>query len=73
MPRIRLTSSNDTGSRVADELSVSFTWEDPTVFLAPHTYSYTYKRLPEGIPIENNEDPATAQPDRQYTTTKAEK
>jgi hypothetical protein len=56
-----------------DELSVTFTWEDSTVFLAPHTYSYTYKRLPEGIPIENNEDPAAAQPDRQYTTTKAEK
>jgi len=57
----------------ADELSVTFTWEDSTVFLAPHTYSYTYKRLPEGIPIENNEEPAAAQPDRQYTTTKAEK
>jgi hypothetical protein len=56
-----------------DELSVTFTWEDSTVFLAPHTYSYTFKRLPEGIPIENNEEPATAQPDRQYTTTKAEK
>jgi hypothetical protein len=56
-----------------DELSVTFTWEDSTVFLSPHTYSYTYKRLPEGIPIENNEDPAAAQPDRQYTTTKAEK
>jgi len=56
-----------------DELSVTFTWEDSTVFLAPHTYSYTYKRLPEGIPIENNEEPAVAQPDRQYTTTKAEK
>jgi len=56
-----------------DELSVTFTWEDSTVFLAPHTYSYTYKRLAEGIPIENNEGPATAQPDRQYTTTKAEK
>jgi len=56
-----------------DELSVTFTWEDSTVFLAPHTYSYTYKRVPEGIPIENNEDPAAAQPDRQYTTTKAEK
>jgi hypothetical protein len=56
-----------------DELSVTFTWEDPTVFLAPHTYSYTYKRLPGGVPIENNEEPSTAQPDRQYTTTKAEK
>jgi hypothetical protein len=55
-----------------DELSVTFTWEDSTVFLAPHTYSYTYKRLPEGIPIENNEEP-NAQPQQQYTTTKAEK
>jgi len=45
-----------------DTLSVSFTWEDPTVFLKPHTYSYTYKRVPEGIPIENNDDgpPPTA-------------
>ena len=63
--RYRLTGS--------DELSVTFTWEDPTVFLAPHTYSYTYKRLSEAVPIENNEEPSTAQPDRQYTTTKAEK
>jgi hypothetical protein len=55
-----------------DELSVTFTWEDSTVFLAPHTYSYTYKRLPEGIPIENNEEP-TAQPPQQYTTEKAQK
>ena len=55
-----------------DELSVTFTWEDSTVFLAPHTYSYTYKRLPEGIPIENNEEP-TAQPQQQYTTEKAQK
>jgi hypothetical protein len=55
-----------------DELSVTFTWEDSTVFLAPHTYSYTYKRLPEGIPIENNEEP-NAQPQQQYTTEKAQK
>src|ERR1051325_3593685 len=56
-----------------DELSVSFTWDDPTVFLAPHTYTYTYKRVPEGTPIENNEDPATAVPQRQYITDKVEK
>jgi len=55
-----------------DELSVTFTWEDSTVFLAPHTYSYTYKRLAEGIPIENNEEPG-AQPQQQYTTEKAQK
>jgi hypothetical protein len=38
-----------------DTLSVTFSWEDPTVLLAPHTYSYTFKRIPEGTPIENNE------------------
>ena len=44
-----------------DTLSVTFTWEDPTVFLKPHTYSYTYKRIAEGTPIENNEEaPAPA-------------
>jgi hypothetical protein len=51
-----------------DTLSVVFTWEDPTVYLKPHTYTYTYKRIPEGIPIENNEDgpPAgSAQPGRE--------
>ena len=55
-----------------DELSVTFTWEDSTVFVAPHTYSYTYKRLAEGIPIENNEEP-NPQPQQQYTTEKAQK
>jgi hypothetical protein len=56
----------------ADELSVTFTWEDPTVFLAPHTYSYTYKRLPEGIPIENNEEAPTG-PQPKYITDQVEK
>lgn len=41
-----------------DMLSVTFTWEDPTVFLAPHTYSYKYKKLGETTPIENNDDPS---------------
>ena len=27
-------------------LAVSFTWEDPAVFAAPHTYEYRYQRLP---------------------------
>jgi hypothetical protein len=27
-------------------LSVRFTWTDPTVFSAPHTYEYRYRRLP---------------------------
>ena len=39
-------------------LSVTFTWEDSTVFLAPHTYSYRYKKLSETTPIENNDDPS---------------
>src|SRR5262245_43722294 len=56
----------------ADELSVTFTWEDPTVLLAPHTYSYNYKRLPEGTPIENNEEPA-AGPQPKYITDQVEK
>jgi hypothetical protein len=36
------------------KLVVSFTWDDPTVFAAPHTYSYTYKKIENGIPVENN-------------------
>lgn len=55
-----------------DELKVTFTWEDPSVLLSPHTYSYTYKRLPEATPIENNEEPS-AQPQQQYVTDKAAK
>jgi hypothetical protein len=27
-------------------LSVTFTWEDPNVFLAPHSYEFRYHRLP---------------------------
>jgi hypothetical protein len=29
-----------------DTLSVSFSWEDPGVFAAPHNYEYRYRRLP---------------------------
>jgi hypothetical protein len=56
----------------ADALNVTFTWEDPTILLAPHTYSYTYKRIPQATPIENNEE-APPQPGPQYTTEKAQK
>lgn len=55
-----------------DELSVTFTWEDSTVLLAPHTYSYRFKRLPEGTPIENNEEP-NAGPQQKYITDQVEK
>ena len=39
-----------------ETLVVTFTWEDPTVFLKPHTYSYTYKKVNDGYPFENNDD-----------------
>jgi hypothetical protein len=52
-------------------LSVTFTWSDPTVFTAPHTYSYTYKRIPEGTPIENNE--TGGDPGRLFITDQVEK
>lgn len=58
--RYRLTEGGDV-------LSVTFTWEDPTVLTAPHTYSYTYKKLAGTQPIENNDDPSDpAYQERQY-------
>ena len=36
----------------SDTLEVTFTWQDATVLTAPHTYSYTYKRLPGAHPFE---------------------
>ena len=39
-----------------ETLVITFTWEDPTVFLKPHTYSYTYKKVSGGYPFENNDD-----------------
>ena len=49
--RFRLTEGGEM-------LSVTFTWEDATVLLAPHTYSYNYKKLAGAEPIENNDDPS---------------
>ena len=40
------------------ELTITFTWEDPTVLLEPHTYSYHFKKLPGSYPFENNDDPS---------------
>jgi len=37
-----------------ETLSVTFTWTDPTVFLKPYTYTYQYKRIPNGEGYENN-------------------
>ena len=36
-----------------DILSVTFTWTDPTVFLKPYTYTYQYKKIPNGEGYEN--------------------
>src|SRR5579871_4874306 len=37
-------------------LSVTLTWEDPTVFLAPFTYGYTYNLIPNALPEEGGND-----------------
>jgi hypothetical protein len=45
--------------RLSDDgnaLTISFTWEDPTVYLKPHSYEYSFKKLPGAHPFENNED-----------------
>ena len=39
-----------------DDMTITFTYEDPTVFLKPHTFTYKFKRVPEGAPFENNDD-----------------
>ena len=30
------------------QLSVTFTWEDPAIYLKPHSYEFIYSRAPEG-------------------------
>jgi hypothetical protein len=37
-------------------LSVTFTWEDPTVFSKPFRYTYKYRKIPQGYPVEDNDD-----------------
>jgi hypothetical protein len=37
-------------------LSVTFTWEDPTVFSKPFRYTYKYRNIPQGYPVEDNDD-----------------
>lgn len=32
-------------SKDGQSLSITFTWDDPTVFLKPHTYHFTYQRM----------------------------
>jgi hypothetical protein len=55
--RVRSTTTlRERYSLKGDILSVTFTWTDPTVYLKPYTYTYTFQRLPaESEPFENNE------------------
>jgi hypothetical protein len=38
------------------ELKIALTWDDPSIYLKPHAYSYTYKLIPEGTPMEGGND-----------------
>ena len=46
-------------------LSVTFTWTDPTVFAAPHTYEFHYNRLPSTY------EPIATKPCDPYDETRA--
>lgn len=46
-------------------LSVTFTWTDPTVFAAPHTYEFRYRLLPPGY------EPINGWPCDPYDETRA--
>ena len=39
----------------AEVLSVSFTWDDPTVFSKPFRYTYKSRKIPQGYPVEDND------------------
>jgi len=36
-------------------LTITYTWDDPAVYLKPHTYSYKYKLLPGAAPFESED------------------
>ena len=48
-----------------DVLSVTFTWTDPTVFAAPHSYEFRYSRLPSTY------EPVSSWPCDPYNETRA--
>lgn len=48
-----------------DVLAVSFTWTDPTVFAAPHSYEFRYRRLPTTY------EPVSTWPCDPYNETRA--
>jgi hypothetical protein len=47
-------------------LSVTFTWTDPTVYAAPHTYEFRYRRLPTTY------EPVSSWPCDPYNETRAQ-
>lgn len=47
------------------QLSVTFTWEDPTIYTKPHTYSYTYDLIENGLPLEGGNDVTDADLEKQ--------
>jgi hypothetical protein len=49
----------------ADTLQIAFTWEDPSIYVEPYSYTYTFKRIPKPA-----DDPAQAAPKRQFLTDK---
>lgn len=36
-------------------LLFTFTWEDPSIFTKPFRYSYKYRKIPQGYPVEDAE------------------
>ena len=55
--RVRLSDPNT--------LQLTFTWDDPSIYLEPYTYTYTFKRIPKPA-----DDPAQAPPKREFLTDK---
>jgi len=47
--RIQLTDNGEA-------LSFTFTWEDPTIFTKPFRYTYKYRKIPQGFPVEDVDD-----------------
>jgi hypothetical protein len=46
-----------------DTLEIVFTWDDPKIYLKPHTYTYRFKRT-----VRPPEDPAQPTPKRKFLT-----
>lgn len=36
-------------------LAFTFTWEDPTIFTKPFRYTYRYRKIPQGTPVEESD------------------